>query len=148
MTTTPDTSTRDAIRLLADAVRRERVPGVLEFRQLEAALAEAADNPTDDRIGRATAAFRALDRDFRQRVINRAREMAHAVADLRKSARLSAAMDRMVPRSHEPGAPQPPPGLFPTRPATTPAANPAQHPIAAGSSFLSALNGAPFRRRG
>lgn len=94
MTSLIDEPMLDAIRLLADAVRRERVPGIVEFQLLERALDEVARTPHDFLLSHAAAAFRALDLDHRSRVMERAVSMARQVADLRRAAALSAVLNQ------------------------------------------------------
>jgi hypothetical protein len=86
MTDRPDNSADDAIRVLADAVHRERVPGIVEFHLLERALETASVAPSTENMALAAAAFHALDPDLRQRIIERARSLAHAMADQRREA--------------------------------------------------------------
>ncbi|HRJ60398.1 MAG TPA: hypothetical protein PKZ99_04375, partial [Azospirillaceae bacterium] len=76
----------NAVQVLADAVRRERIPGVVEFRQLEDALKEIASEPSDFRWATADAAFNALDPDLRQRVADRAQQLAYKEAKTRRHA--------------------------------------------------------------
>ncbi|HYH39385.1 MAG TPA: hypothetical protein VD860_14275 [Azospirillum sp.] len=102
----------EAIRVLTDAVRRERVPGVIEFRQLERALEEAVAQGTEEHLAEAASVFHALDGDFRTRIVNRARALAQAVVDKRH------------------GAPSEPPLT----------AGPRPQPSAGASPFLAALN--------
>ncbi|HYD68202.1 hypothetical protein [Azospirillum sp.] len=85
MSLKPEDTTEDALRVLADAVHRERVPGIVEFRLLEHALETATVTPTAENLALAAAAFDALDHDFRQRIIDRAHGLAHAVADQRRT---------------------------------------------------------------
>lgn len=86
MTDGPNDTVDDAIRVLADAVHRERVPGIVEFHLLERALETATVTPTTENMALAAAAFHALDPDFRQRIIERARSLARAMADQRREA--------------------------------------------------------------
>lgn len=74
----------NAVQVLADAVRRERIPGVVEFRQLEDALKEIGEDPNDIRWATADAAFNALDPDLRQRVADRAQQLAYKEAKVRR----------------------------------------------------------------
>lgn len=81
-----DPETVEAIRLLADAVRRERVPGIIEFRQLERALEQALAQGTEERLAEASSVFHTLDGDFRTRIVARARTLAQAVVEQRHAA--------------------------------------------------------------
>ncbi|NYZ16446.1 hypothetical protein HL658_28215 [Azospirillum sp. RWY-5-1] len=65
-----------AIRVLAEAVRRERVPGVVEFRLLTGFLEKAIDDSSDEELDLASAAFDALDVEFRRRIADRALVLA------------------------------------------------------------------------
>lgn len=114
----------EAIRLLTDAVKTERIPGIVEFRLLERALEEVARNPTTTLLAHASAAFRALDRDHQILVVKRAEAMAHRAADLRRMTNFT--MDG----AHGKPAPR----------------QPRQKKSA--SPFLSALNGNPRGRAG
>lgn len=113
----------EAIRLLTDAVKTERIPGIVEFRLLERALEEVARNPTTTLLAHASAAFRALDRDHQILVMKRAEAMAHRAADLRRMTNFS--LESVHPKPHH----RPP------------------KPKQAASPFLSALNGPPRRGR-
>ncbi|WP_431857508.1 hypothetical protein [Azospirillum sp.] len=104
----------EAIRVLTDAVRRERVPGVIEFRQLERALEQAVAQGTEEHLAEAASVFHALDGDFRSRIVNRARALAQAVVDKRHTAAADA-----------------PPPLT---------AGPRPQPSVGASPFLAALN--------
>lgn len=123
-----DPALLSAVQVLADAVRRERIPGVVEFRQLEDALKEIASEPSDNRWATADAAFNALDPDLRQRVADRAQQLAYKEAKTRRSA----------PAESVPAQKPPPPN-----PAAQSA--PVQQPPPApkkpsASPFLNALN--------
>lgn len=113
----------EAIRLLIDAVKTERVPGIVEFRLLERALEEVARNPTTTLLAHASAAFRALDRDHKNHVMRRAEAMAHQAADRRRTADFTLDGASLRPSDH------------------------AAQPKQAASPFLSALNGPPRRGR-
>ena len=110
----------EAIQVLADAVRRERVPGVIEFRQLERALEHALAQGTEEHLTEAASVFHALDDDFRGRIIARARALAQAVVDQRHAG----TAERPQP------APPAPPLTAGPRPPRTQGASP----------FLAALN--------
>lgn len=79
-----DESTSEAIEILREAAKSERVPGVLEFGILDRALVAARDNPTEANMALADAAFRALDEMVRLRVADRALADAHVVAHERR----------------------------------------------------------------
>lgn len=79
-----DPDTLSALQVLTDAVRRERIPGVVEFRQLEDALKDVATDPTGNRWASADAAFNALEPDLRQRVADRANQLAVKEAENRR----------------------------------------------------------------
>lgn len=122
----------NAVQVLADAVRRERIPGVVEFRQLEDALKEIAAEPSDNRWATADAAFSALDPDLRQRVADRAQQLAYKEAKTRRGA---------TPPLN---SPTPPPAAQ-SAPAGAPAKQPPAPPAPApkkpsASPFLNALN--------
>lgn len=65
-----------AIRVLAEAVRRERVPGVVGFRLLTGFLEKAIDDSSDEELELASAAFDALDVELRRRIADRALVLA------------------------------------------------------------------------
>lgn len=109
-----DAETVKAIQVLTDAVRRERVPGVIEFRQLERALEQAVAQRTEEHLAEAASVFHAMDGDFRSRIVNRARALAQAVVDKRRTTAAEA----------------PPPLTAGPRPPQSPGASP----------FLAALN--------
>ena len=110
-----DAETVKALEVLTDAVRRERVPGVVEFRQLERALEHALIQGSGEHLAEAASVFHAMDSDFRTRIVNRARALAQAVVDKR--------------RTDAPATPEPP----------SPAAG-AHRPQSGASPFLAALN--------
>lgn len=85
MPTKNDPEMLNAVQVLADAVRRERIPGVVEFRQLEDALKDIAAKPTENSWATADAAFNALDPDLRQRVADRAQQLAYKEAKIRRN---------------------------------------------------------------
>lgn len=115
----------NAVQVLADAVRRERIPGVVEFRQLEDALKEIASEPSDNRWATADAAFNALDPDLRQRVADRAQQLAYKEAKTRRSAPAESAppLNAPAPNPAAQSAPakQPPPA--PKKPSASPFLN-------------------------
>lgn len=118
-----DAETVEAIQVLTDAVRRERVPGVIEFRQLERALEEAVAQGTEEHLAEAASVFHAMDGDFRTRIVARARALAQSVVEKRHAAPAE-------PRPPEPRSPEPPPLTAGPRPPQSPGASP----------FLAALN--------
>lgn len=126
-----DPALLNAVQVLADAVRRERIPGVVEFRQLEDALKEIASEPSDNRWATADAAFNALDPDLRQRVADRAQQLAYKEAKTRRSATPPLSAPAQSPPATNTGA------------QSAPAKQPAPPPPpkkASASPFLNALN--------
>lgn len=121
----------NAVQVLADAVRRERIPGVVEFRQLEDALKEIASEPSDNRWATADAAFNALDPDLRQRVADRAQQLAYKEAKTRRAATPPLSAPAQSPPATNTGAQ--------SAPAKQPAPPPAPKKPSA-SPFLNALN--------
>lgn len=79
-----DERTSEAIEILRDAVKTERVPGVVEFGLLDRALAAVREAPTEANLALADAAFRALAEGVRLRVADRALADARFVAEERK----------------------------------------------------------------
>jgi len=73
-----DESTLEACRILADAVRRERVSGVVEFIQLERSLGIAIEERTQSALATADDVFRALDQDVRKTIAGTALGIAQA----------------------------------------------------------------------
>ena len=71
-----DDDTAQAVQVLALAVQRERVPGIVEFGVASDALARAATSRDRTDLEYATVAFDSLDPDFRGRIVVRAYEMA------------------------------------------------------------------------
>lgn len=126
----------NAVQVLADAVRRERIPGVVEFRQLEDALKEITAEPSDFRWATADAAFNALDPDLRQRVADRAQQLAYKEAKTRRQATPSLGAPTQSPAPPPPAAPNP--GAQSAAAKPPPAAPPPKKPSA--SPFLNALN--------
>ncbi|WP_448189741.1 hypothetical protein [Azospirillum sp. sgz301742] len=117
-----DRETVEAIQVLTDAVRRERVPGVVEFRQLERALEQAAEQATEEHLAEAASAFRALDGDFQTRIITRAHTLARTVVEQR----------------HAPAAASETPAAAPASAPKAPA--PRASRVQGASPFLAALN--------
>jgi len=85
-----DGRTSEAIDILRDAVKTERVPGVVEFGILDRALSAARAAPTEANMALADAAFRALDEGVRLRVVDRALADARVVVEERKGSRSDA----------------------------------------------------------
>ncbi len=65
-----------SIEILAEAVDRVCVQGVLELRMLRNALREAARNPSAETVKTAFAMFARVDRDFRRRIAHEALTLA------------------------------------------------------------------------
>lgn len=128
----------NAVQVLADAVRRERIPGVVEFRQLEDALKEIAAEPSDNRWATADAAFSALDPDLRQRVADRAQQLAYKEAKTRRGATPPLNSPAQPPAAQPPAAQSAPDGAPAKQPPAAPPAPAPKKPSA--SPFLNALN--------
>ena len=73
-----DDGTAQAVQVLALAVQRERVPGIVEFGVASDALARAATSRDRADLDYATVAFDSLDPGFRVRIVNRAYELARS----------------------------------------------------------------------
>ncbi|PWC39028.1 hypothetical protein [Azospirillum sp. TSO35-2] len=116
---TLDRETLEAVGVLARAVERERVPGVLECRLLVNALRRTLDSGRERELTEASRVFRTLDAELRERIVARARVEAQAQA-----------------RSH---ALRPDAVTVEVPPVT--ARRPQQAKGSAGSNFLAALNG-------
>lgn len=114
---TLDHHTLEAIAVLARAVERERVPGVLEFRLLANALNRAADSRSERELNEAARVFKTLEPELRVRIVERAKAEAHAQVRAGRSDATTIELPAL-----------------PIRPA-------AKTQKAAGSSFLAALNG-------
>jgi len=93
-----DERTSEAIDILRDAVKTERVPGVVEFGILDRALSAARAAPTEANMALADAAFRALDEGVRLRVVDRALADARIVVEERKGGRSDAVTQIPVTR--------------------------------------------------
>lgn len=117
----------EAIHVLTDAVRRERVPGVVEFRQIERALEQAAEQATQEHLAEAASAFHALDGDFQTRIISRAQTLARIVVEQRHAPAAAAMASVTAP---------PESALAPATPQAPPRAGRVQ----GASPFLAALN--------
>jgi hypothetical protein len=120
-----DHETVEAIKVLTDAVRRERVPGVVEFGQLERALEQAARQATEEHLAEAASAFHALDGDFQTRIVSRAQTLAHTVVEQRRA-----------PAAAAPESPVPLPAPAPAPKSAVPRSSRVQ----GASPFLAALN--------
>ncbi len=77
---TLDHDTLQAVGVLARAVEQARMPGVLEFRLLSNALNRAIESRGERDLHEAARVFQTLDRDCRERIVERANAMAHAEA--------------------------------------------------------------------
>ncbi|MBP2314620.1 hypothetical protein [Azospirillum soli] len=77
---TLDHDTLQAVGVLARAVEQARMPGVLEFRLLSNALNRAIETRGERDLHEAARVFQTLDRDCRERIVERANAMAHAEA--------------------------------------------------------------------
>ncbi|WP_431862053.1 hypothetical protein [Azospirillum sp.] len=73
-----DDDTATAVQVLALAVQRERVPGIVEFSVASDALARAATSRNRTDLEYATVAFDSLDPSFRGRIVDRAYELARS----------------------------------------------------------------------
>lgn len=73
-----DDGTAQAVEVLALAVQRERVPGIVEFGVASDALARAATSREVADLEYATVAFDSLDPHFRSRIVTRAYELARS----------------------------------------------------------------------
>ncbi|HYH18301.1 MAG TPA: hypothetical protein VD995_06750 [Azospirillum sp.] len=110
-----DDGTLQAIQVLAAAVERERIPGIVEFHQTADALSRAYASRSPEDLEYAVTAFDSLDRELRTRIVER----AHAIA-----------------RTERGRLPIPaPPASVPAR-----AARPARRTSGGATGFLSALN--------
>ncbi|MBP2297614.1 hypothetical protein [Azospirillum picis] len=74
---TLDRETLEAVGILARAVERERVPGVLECRLLASALHRTLESGRESDLGEASRIFRTLDSELRDRIVTRSRLEAH-----------------------------------------------------------------------
>lgn len=95
-----DDRTAQAVQVLALAVQRERVPGIVEFGVASDALTRAASSREQVDLEYATVAFDSLDRDFRARIVNRAYELAASERGRLRMPQLPQPGDRAT----EPGA--------------------------------------------
>ena len=118
---TLDRETLEAVGILARAVERERVPGVLECRLLANALKRTLDSGRERELTEASRVFRTLDTDLRERIVARARvEAQQARAEAKGKP-----IDRDVVTQEIPAIPRRAP----------------DQKGRAGTNFLAALNG-------
>ncbi|CAO3362189.1 hypothetical protein [Azospirillum palustre] len=124
---TLDRETLEAVGVLARAVERERVPGVLECRLLANALKRTLDSGRENELTEASRVFRTLDADLRDRIVARARveaQQARAQAKTVETAGTDASRDVVTQEIP----------AIPARRAAEPKGR-------AGTNFLAALNG-------
>ncbi|CAO3404631.1 hypothetical protein [Azospirillum palustre] len=124
---TLDRETLEAVGVLARAVERERVPGVLECRLLANALKRTLDSGRENELSEASRVFRTLDAELRDRIVARARveaQQARAQAKAAETVETDASRDVVT---------QEIPAL--------PARRGAEPKGRAGTNFLAALNG-------
>jgi len=121
---TLDRETLEAVGVLARAVERERVPGVLECRLLANALKRTLDSGRENELTEASRVFRTLDAELRDRIVARARVEAQQARAQAKATETDAGRDVVT---------QEIPAL-PARRAAEPKGR-------AGTNFLAALNG-------
>ncbi len=129
-----DRETVEAIQILTDAVRRERVPGMVEFRQLERALEQAAEQATEEQLAEAASVFQTLDGDFQARIAASAQALAQTVVEQRGTA--------AVEEPPAEAAPEPEAAPKPVQKPAVPRSGRVQGP----SPFLAALNQSRPRR--
>lgn len=113
-----DDGTLQAIQVLAAAVERERIPGIVEFHQTADALSRAYASRSPEDLEYAVTAFDSLDRELRTRIVER----AHAIA-----------------RTERGRLPIPAPPVSAQQRAPRPAAG--RRTGGGATGFLSALNG-------
>ncbi|MBK1838306.1 hypothetical protein JHL17_12860 [Azospirillum sp. YIM B02556] len=124
---TLDRETLEAVGVLARAVERERVPGVLECRLLANALKRTLDSGQERELTEASRVFRTLDSDLRERIVARARVEAKETRAQAKAVEAEVmSADREVVTQEMPA--------LPARRISEPKGG-------AGSNFLAALNG-------
>lgn len=129
---TLDRETLEAVGVLARAVERERVPGVLECRLLANALKRTLDSGRERELTEASRVFRTLDVDLRERIVARARVEAQQA---RAQAKAAAAPDTAIDREE---VTQEIPAL-PAWRVSEPKGR--EQKARAGTNFLAALNG-------
>ncbi|WP_042702686.1 hypothetical protein [Azospirillum sp. B506] len=134
---TLDRETLEAVGVLARAVERERVPGVLECRLLANALKRTLDSGGERELTEASRVFRTLDADLRERIVARARVEAQQTRAQAKVAGLTAAgtaaAETTAIAADQDAVTQEIPAM-PTRRVSEPKGH-------AGTNFLAALNG-------
>ena len=124
---TLDRETLEAVGVLARAVERERVPGVLECRLLANALKRTLDSGRENELNEASRVFRTLDAELRDRIVARARvEAQQARAQAKATETVESDASRDVVTQEIPA--------IPARRAAEPKGR-------AGTNFLAALNG-------
>lgn len=129
---TLDRETLEAVGVLARAVERERVPGVLECRLLANALKRTLDSGRERELTEASRVFRTLDVDLRERIVARARlEAQQTRAQANKAATTDRSVDREVVTQEIPA--------LPARRVSEPKGR--ETKARAGTNFLAALNG-------
>ncbi len=95
-----DDGTAQAVQVLALAVQRERVPGIVEFGVASDALARAATSRDRVDLEYAAVAFDSLDPHFRSRIVDRAYELARSERGRLRMPQLPQPEERVA----EPGA--------------------------------------------
>lgn len=123
-----DEQTIEAVRVLTDAVRFERVPGLVEFNVLEGALAAVINEPTQESLTAAAAMFKTIEPSLQERVARRAKSMAQSVVAERRALAIAA------------------PSLRQTAPDEKADVRAASAPKQSATPFLSVLNGGTRRR--
>ncbi|WP_395457414.1 hypothetical protein ACHMW5_21560 (plasmid) [Azospirillum melinis] len=124
---TLDRETLEAVGVLARAVERERVPGVLECRLLANALKRTLDSGRENELSEASRVFRTLDAELRDRIVARARvEAQQARAQAKAGETVGTDASRDVVTQEIPA--------IPARRGAEPKGR-------AGTNFLAALNG-------
>ncbi|MBP2305707.1 hypothetical protein GBZ48_28960 [Azospirillum melinis] len=127
---TLDRETLEAVGVLARAVERERVPGVLECRLLANALKRTLDSGRENELTEASRVFRTLDAELRDRIVARARVEAQQARAQAKTAEMA---ETAGPDASRDVVTQEIPAI-PTRRGAEPKGR-------AGTNFLAALNG-------
>ncbi|PWC46570.1 hypothetical protein [Azospirillum sp. TSA6c] len=124
---TLDRETLEAVGVLARAVERERVPGVLECRLLANALKRTLDSGRENELTEASRVFRTLDAELRDRIVARARVEAQQA---RTQAKATETVDTDASRD-----------VVTQEIPAIPARRGAEPKGRAGTNFLAALNG-------
>jgi hypothetical protein len=129
---TLDRETLEAVGVLARAVERERVPGVLECRLLANALKRTLDSGRERELTEASRVFRTLDVDLRDRIVARARmEAQQTRAQAKAAVAPDSSVDREVVTQEIPA--------LPVWRVSDPKGR--EQKARAGTNFLAALNG-------